>query len=88
MYLPAVALLLHAVNLAKLLVIADALFTWVLPPERFPRSLTKPLLDPVYEPIRAALPLIGPIDLSPLVLLGALFVIGRWLEARGVHDEG
>lgn len=83
MYVPAVALLLHAVNFAKLLVIADALFTWVLPPEQFPRSLTMPLLDPIYAPIRATLPLVGPVDFSPLVLLAVLFVIGRFLESRG-----
>jgi uncharacterized protein YggT (Ycf19 family) len=80
-----VLLLLHALNAAKLLVIADALFSWVFEPQQFPRSITKPLLDPIYEPLRAALkPFTGPIDLSPLLLLAVLFAIQIWIERRRV----
>jgi uncharacterized protein YggT (Ycf19 family) len=44
----------------------------------FPRTVTKPLLDPVYEPMRSLLrPLTGPVDLSPLILLGLLFALQK-----------
>lgn len=78
-------LLLYALNAAKVLVIADALFSWVFQPTQFPRSVTKPLLDPIYDPIRAVLkPFTGPVDLSPLLLLAVLFVLQLWIErSRG-----
>jgi len=78
-------LLLHALNAAKLLVIADALFSWVFEPKQFPRSITKPLLDPIYEPLRAVLkPFTGPVDLSPLLLLAVLFALQMWIERRRI----
>jgi uncharacterized protein YggT (Ycf19 family) len=80
-----VVLLLHALNAAKLLVIADALFSWVFPPEQFPRSVTKPLLDPIYDPIRGVLKPFGlPIDLSPLLVLAVLFALQMWIERRRI----
>jgi uncharacterized protein YggT (Ycf19 family) len=83
-----VVLLLHALNAAKLLVIADALFSWVFQPTQFPRSVTKPLLDPIYDPIRRALkPFTGPVDLSPLLALAVLFALQLWIERRRATAE-
>jgi uncharacterized protein YggT (Ycf19 family) len=80
-----VVLLLYALNAAKVLVIADALFSWVFKPTQFPRSITKPLLDPIYDPIRTVLkPFTGPVDLSPLLLLAVLFVLQLWIERSRV----
>lgn len=81
-------LILYALKAAKLFVIADALFSWVFQPTQFPRSVTKPLLDPIYDPIRGVLkPFTGPVDLSPLLLLAVLFALQLWIErsraARG-----
>lgn len=78
-----VVVLLHVINAAKLLVIADALFSWVFQPTQFPRSVTKPLLDPIYEPLRSLLkPFTGPVDLSPLLALAVLFALQLWIERR------
>ena len=70
------AFLGHVLNALKLLIIVDAVFSWVSAPDAFPRSLTKPLLDPFYTPLRHLLqPLTGPLDLTPLIALGFLFAL-------------
>ena len=62
-------------NLLRGLIVADAVFSWVFKPEQFPRSITKPILDPVYAPLRRALaPLTGSVDITPLIALGVLYV--------------
>lgn len=72
--------LLHAINVLRVLVVADALFTFALGPNQFPRSLTKPLLDPVYAPWRETVGrATGHIDLSPLVALAILYVAQTWI---------
>ena len=76
-------MLLHVLTALQVLVIADALFSWALAPNQFPRSVTKPLLDPIYAPVRGLLqPFTGSLDLAPLLALVLLFVASRWLESR------
>ena len=63
-------------NALKWLIIVDAVCSWFLPEHAFPRSLTKPILDPVYSPVRALIrPLTGTLDLSPLIALGLLHAL-------------
>jgi len=70
-------------NGLKLLIVADALFSWVMPENEFPRSFTKSVLDPVYAPVRALLrPLTGSFDLAPLIALGFLFALQVALRPR------
>jgi YggT family protein len=66
-----VGLVFLALSALKFVVIADAILSWVMSAEQFPRSLTLQITDPLYAPIRA---LIGPdktggIDISPLAML-------------------
>jgi len=72
-----VAFIRHFFNALRVLIVVDAVASWVsTSSDAFPRSLTKPLLDPLYSPLRHLLqPLTGPIDLSPLIALGALYAI-------------
>lgn len=71
------------INVLKVLIIADALFSWVVEEGSFPRTVTKPLLDPVYAPVRLLLkPFSGPVDLAPLVALGLLFALQMALRER------
>ena len=71
------------INGLKVLIIVDALSSWLLPEHAFPRSLTKPLLDPVYSPVRALLrPLTGSFDLSPLIALGLLHALQLVLRSE------
>ena len=69
------------INGLKVLIIADALLSWVMPENAFPRSLTKAILDPVYAPVRSLLrPLTGSLDLSPLLALGLLYALQATLR--------
>lgn len=81
--------LLFVIQAARWLVILDAILSWVMPPGSFPRSLTKSLLDPVYAPLRRVLqPLTGNVDLSPLIVLVALFLLERALAGKRAAGEG
>lgn len=63
-------------------VIADAILSWFVPREKFPRNLTGPLLEPIYAPIRKLIPpeKLGGFDLSPLALLFALQLLAQALR--------
>jgi YggT family protein len=80
------AVAFHVLNAAKILVIADALLSWVMGPRQFPRSLTRTILEPVYEPLRSIVGVIGPVDLTPLVALGLIFALELVLKRTG-HRE-
>ncbi len=57
-----------------ILVFVDAIASWVVGPDRFPRSITGLITEPLYRPIRAVLrpEKMGGFDLSPLVVIFAL----------------
>jgi uncharacterized protein YggT (Ycf19 family) len=78
-----VNLLLYAIKLLRVPVLADAVFTFAFKPDQFPRSLTKPLLDPIYAPWRETVGRVtGSLDFSPLVALAILYVAQVWIERR------
>ena len=64
------------------LVIADAILSWFVPREKFPRNLTGPLLEPIYTPIRKLIPpeKMGGFDLAPLALLFGLQLLAQALR--------
>ena len=83
----AMAFVFHVLNGAKVLIILDALFSWVMDEGQFPRSVTKAILDPVYTPMRSLLGArIGPVDLCPLIALGLLYAFDAVLKRSG-HRE-
>ncbi len=56
----------------QVLVIVDVVLSWVMPDaDRFPRSFTRQITDPLYAPIRAVLrpERSGGLDFSPLIIL-------------------
>ncbi|HMI94687.1 MAG TPA: YggT family protein [Polyangiales bacterium] len=79
-------ILLTIVTGIRWLIVIDAVLSWVMPEERFPRSLTKQLTDPLYAPIRAVLrpERTGGFDLSPLIVLGLLIFFENMI-ARSVY---
>jgi uncharacterized protein YggT (Ycf19 family) len=83
-----VNLLIPVFNVLRLVILADAVFSWVLKPDQFPRSLTKPLLDPVYDPLRSALkPIMHSVDVSPLIALAVLYVLQLLVERSLVRKD-
>jgi len=80
-FLQAVALLLDTLlTLAMWLIIARAILSWVSPDPWNPivRTITR-LTEPVLHPIRRRLPWLGGIDLSPIVVLLAIFFLQSFL---------
>lgn len=69
------------------LVFVDAISSWFIPnPQSFPRSVTAPLTEPLYTPIRAILrpDLTGGLDFSPLILIFALQGLARAIAPAGL----
>lgn len=62
-----------------MIVLADVIVSYFLDPYHPIRRFLDNLVQPLLEPIRRLLPSAGMIDLSPLVLLILLEVIGRGL---------
>ena len=60
-----------------MIVLADIIVSYFLDPFHSVRRFLDGLVQPLLEPIRRILPSGGMIDLSPLVLLILLEVIGR-----------
>lgn len=61
------------------LIIIDAISSWIVGPNQFPRNLTGTLTEPLYRPIRSV-PLLNPsrtggLDLSPLILIVLIQVV-------------
>jgi YggT family protein len=74
--------LFFAVNGLQWLIIGDAILSWVMPAEQFPRSFTGSITDPLYAPIRAILSpeKTAGIDLSPILVLVLLNVMESMLR--------
>lgn len=64
-------------NFLSLLIIADALLSFILPPYHPVREALGRILQPLYAPIRRILPTMGMMDFSPIVLLLLLQVLER-----------
>lgn len=78
-------ILFHVLNACKALVIIDAVFSWIVSDDTFPRVLTKPILEPLYGPIRSIVSPGSRLDLSPLVVLVVLYAFD-FLLRRGVSQ--
>ncbi|MCB9793356.1 MAG: YggT family protein [Alphaproteobacteria bacterium] len=74
-----VIVVVYLLRFLTMLIIVDALLSWVMPdPRRFPRNYTTALTEPMYAPIHAILSpqATGGLDFSPIVLI----FLFRWLE--------
>ncbi len=81
-------LLLNIINALRLLVIVDALATWVQRESEFPRSFTSVLTEPVYRPLRAIFsPYTGRFDASPLIVLVVLQVVAMGVRRAGTGSR-
>ena len=78
-------LLLTIVTGIKWLILIDAILSWVMPADRFPRSVTTQLTDPLYAPFRAVLKpeRSGGFDMSPLIVLMILFFLESMIARSG-----
>ena len=72
-----VTVLVTLINFLSILIIADALLSFVLAPYHPVREALGRILQPLYAPIRRVLPPMGMMDFSPIVLLLLLHVLER-----------
>ncbi len=56
-------------NLLTLLIIVDAVLSFILPPYHPARAFFQRILYPLYAPIRRIIPPLGMIDITPLILI-------------------
>ena len=66
-------------NLFILLVIVDAVLSLFLSPYHPIRSALGRIINPLLAPIRRIVPLVGSLDLSPLILIILVEVVARVL---------
>lgn len=72
--------LVMLLNLYGYIIIARAIMSWVNPNPANPIvQFVCRITDPVLEPIRRALPDMGGIDLSPLVVLVGIWILNYLL---------
>ncbi len=62
------------------LIIIDAVLSWVMAPDAFPKSLTTAMLEPLYKPIRSLVSFGGGMDFSPIILIVVLNVIQAFVR--------
>ncbi len=64
-------------QLFQLVILADVILSWLMPPSRPPRSWLVAITDPLYAPFRALIPpgKFGGLDLSPMLLLLTLRLV-------------
>lgn len=56
-------------NLLTLLIIADAILSFVMPPTHPVRDALGQVLRPIYAPIRRIIPPLGMIDITPIIVI-------------------
>ena len=66
-------------HVASIVVIADAVLSWVQSEGAFPRSLTSQLTAPLYAPIRGLIGAPGGIDFSPIILLVLINALSNFI---------
>ena len=72
-------------NFLSIVIVADALLSWILPPFNPIRAALGRVLQPLYDPIRRVLPSMGGFDFTPIVALLVIQVIEQvlFLVLRG-----
>ncbi len=67
------------VNLFILLIIADSVLSFFLSPYHPVREVIGRIVNPFLAPIRRIVPLVGMLDLSPLILIILIEILSRVL---------
>lgn len=62
-------------NILSIIIVVDALLSWVLPPFNPFRQALGRILNPIYSPIRRIVPALGGMDFTPIVALILIQVI-------------
>ena len=75
-------ILIKIIDVYSLIVLVAFVLSWVqLPYDNPAVQLVHSLTEPLLQPIRRALPTLGRLDLSPMILLVGLQMLKRFLRA-------
>ena len=66
-------------NLLIILLFIWVIVSWILPPYHPLREALDRLVEPMLSPIRRVIPLVGMMDLSPMILMILIEVVSRIL---------
>ncbi len=72
-----VQLIQSIANLLILLIIIDAILSFLMPPYHPTRAALGRILNPLLDPIRRVVPPVGMFDFSPLILIILIQLITR-----------
>ncbi len=68
-------------NLLILLLFVYAILSWFMAPYHPVREAIDRMVEPMLAPIRRVVPLIGMIDISPLILMILIILVSRLLTS-------
>jgi YggT family protein len=68
-------------NVLTILVFIWVIASWILAPYHPVREALDRIVEPLLAPIRRLLPMTGPVDFSPMVLIILIFVAARILNS-------
>lgn len=70
-----ITIIVYLANILSIIIVVDALLSWVLPPFNPFRAALGRVLSPIYAPIRRIVPALGGMDFTPIVALLLIQVI-------------
>jgi YggT family protein len=70
----------HVISALMMLIVISSILSWFTPDPRNPIvRLVNSVVEPLLHPIRAILPNMGPLDLSPMAAIAILYLLQRLL---------
>ena len=80
-YSSSVIIIGQLIDVFVIILFIDVILSWVMRPHQFPLNYTRQLTEPMYAPIRQIIDpqKMGGLDLSPLVWIFGLQILGNML---------
>jgi len=71
----------HIINALIILIVVSSILSWFQPDPRNPVvRLVNAIVEPLLHPLRAVLPAMGPLDLSPMAAMAILWLLQNLLR--------
>ena len=71
----------HIINALIILIVISSIMSWFHPDPRNPLvRLVNAIVEPLLHPLRAVLPTMGPLDLSPMAAMAILWLLQNLLR--------
>ena len=71
----------HIINALIILIVISGIMSWFHPDPRNPLvRLVNAIVEPLLHPLRAILPTMGPLDLSPMAAMAILWLLQNLLR--------